>query len=294
MNILQLVRMHRAKWITPLVLVGACLSYAWAVSPRLEPGLLSPKSGQILDLSTRQPISDAFVVVRWLKQVSDPTLIGHGGGGTDGSGCVFREVVRTDAQGRFAVPSAREKISIESNWSVKKSIRYSWDLAVYAPKHGFAQHEIHFRDAPAAIRPLDDHPSVLSSSVGREQSLESVFLESGAGPSNERADFLLTTLGHASCEPHTSDLPVFSKELYLDAAHATCAAQGEEGALQLFALRRMLSSLFSPLPSLVLQELQTIEARYPPPPPYPRMANVEDGKRICELLMVNTQDEVSQ
>lgn len=275
------------------IVLGAGLTYAWAVSPSTERRLQAPKSGTVLDGRTKKPVPGAYVVVLWHRWVSDPFFFGHGNVGTQGTGCVYREIVRTDETGAFFILPSNDGFSVGFNLKPDKSIRYDWRLRVYAPGYAAEQHEMNFGGGASDVRPIGEHPIVVSGTLFGTQVLEPILLDVEGAP-EQRADFLAVQAGRFYCQPLSDDIVPFGREMYLDARKSTCDGGGERGALQLAELRSALSKarLIAPVSSEVAGAIAAIEARYPPPPPYPRLSTTEDGKEVCALL--KAQDEVQK
>lgn len=235
----------------------------------------------------------AYVVVLWRRWVSDPLFFGHGNVGTKGTGCVYREIVRTDEAGAFSISSVRDKFSVDFNLKPNRRIRYDWRLRVYAPGYALEQHEIQFGGGASDVRPIAEHPDVVSGKLLGTQFLEPILLDVEGAP-EQRADSLAVRAWRFNCPALSDDVVPFAREMYMDARNSTCDRGGERGALQLAELRAAVSKagLIAPLSSEAAATIAAIEARYPQPPPYPRLSTTEDGKEICTLL--KAQDEVQE
>lgn len=287
------MRSRKCSWrcVFLAIVLGIGMAYVWLVSPHVEFGLQAPKRGIVLDAQTREPVPGAYVVVLWRRWVSNPFLMGHGRGGTQGTGCVHREIVRTDKDGRYSIPSTANAFSIGFNLKLDKSIRYDWRLRVYAPGYGTEQQEIHFYGGESDVRSIGDHPFVKSGILLGIQNMEPILLDTQDEP-EKRADYLSVKVARFYCRPVPDDIVSFAKEMYFDAKEATCEKGGERGALNLAELRDAVSKArlgIAPVSSEAARAINAIQARYPSPPPYPRLSSVEDGKTICALL--KTQDE---
>lgn len=265
-------------WVAAVVVLGACMTYAWAVSPTIEPGLQDAKTGKVLDAATRLPIAGAYVVVRWQKRVSNPFLVGHGGGYPDGGGCVHREVVRTDENGVFHVPSTHTAIRPDFNLRPNRGISYHWDLSVYAPGYGPPLKEM---SDGTGLGPFF-YPSY--ELAGRdllkgEQKLAPMMLAQDSRVFRGRAATLSKLASDVDCSPSSSDPLPFIPSLFREALAATCQTDFGNGALALLSIRERLSP---PLSSDVRAKIIAIKDRqhgYQAP-----TASVEDERRLCTLL----------
>ncbi len=273
-------RKKRVRWLVALGLVGITLAYALAVSARVESGLQAANTGFVLDAETQKPLAGALVVVRWQRQVTDPLFVGHGGRMLEGTGCLYRTVVRTDDQGRFSVPSTRDSFHVEGNLRINKSEKYLWDMYTYVPGYGVTN----FLSSSPNARVMNEHPFVVSRDMSGAEVLEPVLLAKSDEPPSTRAESLGLTMWRFTCKPFAVEPDEFLREIYEDAYATTCTADGFEGALALAKLRRATSPPMAYVPQTAQDQIAAIQSRYPPPPPYPTKVSVKDGATICALL----------
>ena len=204
-------------WFVPVVALSALAVAAAVRKPQVEPGLHVAKSGRVLDAQTGQPLPGAYVVVRWLEQsgmsAASDTVDGR---------CLYRTIVRTDDQGRYAVPAVGFAIAAERSFGEH---RYFWDSYGYAPGH----------DEVGANR--SRHPIVAASTLPAVQELEPILLAAEHVSPSQRVAELADSLRRFSCEPYAKELGAVADEIYAEARTAACSPQPDSEAAQ--ALSRL-------------------------------------------------------
>jgi hypothetical protein len=200
-------------WLMPVIaLSGLSLAAIPSAKPRVEPGLQVAKNGVVLDAQTGRPVEGAYVAVRWLEQSQI-------GGHVTGQ-CLSRAVVRTDEQGRYAIPASN--LAVAPNHA---DTRYFWDVYAYAS--GYA-------DTPTRLA----HPRVRGSATRASQALEPIMLAVDHSAPTQRIDTLVDTLSRFSCDavakPESS--PV-ADQIYAEGYAAACLPEPNNAADALANLR---------------------------------------------------------
>lgn len=116
-----------------LILLAASALFAAALvlknaKPQLAPDWRAARVGVVRDAANGRPIAGAFVVARWLER-SAPAFDATG---VIAGRCLDRVVVRSDGDGRFAIPARADDRPLDADWNPTRSRRYARDLAVYA------------------------------------------------------------------------------------------------------------------------------------------------------------------
>jgi hypothetical protein len=254
------------------ILIGAGITYALAVGTAVESGLQAPKTGTILDVESHKPLEGAYVVVRWRQEVTDPFLIGHGN--IVGGGCVHRNIVQTDGDGHYSIPSSRSAFAVEHNFKPNRSVKYYWDLYAYLPKKGTLE-----VDAPSGPQPMfGEHPG--GSSNGAGQTLQPALLARPEGAPELRMDELLAVYSHFICKPDQPFPPApVAEKLYEEAFGVACTPTPNRGALRLDEFRNLVSPT---LPADAAVEVSSIKRRHGQMSKEPLLK--EDADRLCVLL----------
>jgi hypothetical protein len=191
--------LRASLWFVPVVALSALAVAAVVRKPLVEPGLLAPKSGVVMDAQTRQPLAGAYVVVRWLEQA-------RAGAHVEGQ-CLHRTVVRTDEQGRYAV--AALQLSVADHTLAER--RYFWDAYAYAS--GYAD------SSSATVR----HPRVVASAAPGIQSLETIALAADSAAPAQRIATLADMLSHVECLPYAkAEANPVAEQIYREAYAAAC------------------------------------------------------------------------
>lgn len=202
--------------------VLAAIAYPYRSRPIVEPGMQAAKTGLVLDAQTRQPIAGAYVVARWLQQSREMSFQSPEGM-VEGQ-CMFRIVARTDALGRYEIPSSAGRFNIDSPRSSAER-KYYWDAYAYAPGYGAA-------DSKAA------HPRLGSSSMPANQELEPILLSAAehAAP-DQRIAALIDTAVRFTCAAYSPAQIPAAEQVYAEAYAAACLPEPNDAARSLPRLR---------------------------------------------------------
>jgi hypothetical protein len=195
-----------------VVAMLTALAYAVPRGPAVEPGLQVAKSGIVLDMQTRQPVSGAYVVVRWLEQTAGSS------GKTQGQ-CVADTVIRTDEQGRYLIPTAHFPIAADGAAERK----YFWDTYAYAPGYAIAGAKVM-------------HPKALGSSIPASQSLAPILLTLDHSAPEHRVETLAETLSRFTCRPYANDTGPVVEQIYGEAYAVACLPEPNAAAQALVRL----------------------------------------------------------
>lgn len=195
-----------------LASMAASAMFGCSATPdTVEPGLQVAKSGVVLD-ETRQPVEGAYVVVRWLEQ-------SQANGKIEGQ-CLSRAVVRTDKQGRYAIPASNFAIAPQH-----AETRYFWDVYAYTP--GYA-------DLPARAV----HPRAMSSATPGDQHLEPIVVAADHDAPEQRIGTLVDTFLRFSCRPFAEQAPSpVVEQIYAEAYAAACLPEPNNAVSALARLR---------------------------------------------------------
>lgn len=207
----------RAFLLMPLVAMGVVAFAAGGSKPAVEPGLRVAKTGTVLDAQTHQPLAGVYVAARWLEQSTERSF---GTADTLQGQCLYRTVVRTDEQGRYAIPASTNfTIAAERTGMVR---RYFWDAYAYTPGYGM-------------VDSVASHPKSESSSIPASQALQPILLlaTDHAAPA-QRVDALIKTMERFTCEPYAA-APVPVAELAYAEGYAAACLQGSNEAARSLA-----------------------------------------------------------
>jgi len=190
-------------WLAPLAAL-ALVAGASLVGTEVEPGLQTAKTGVVLDAANGEPLPGVYVGARWMLQTQEPALLG---GKLEGR-CIYRFVVRTDAQGRYTIPTAQ--IDIAKNLLPGGEKSYFWDLYTYAAGYSTS--------SPVAVA----HPRAISDDANAESELEPILLAATHDTPQQRLPTLTETLAHFTCHPYAHDAGPIEQSIAAEAAAAAC------------------------------------------------------------------------
>lgn len=209
-------------WLSLTAALGA-LAYAATRGTTAEPGMTLAKTGVVLDAQTRQPLSGVYVVARWLENTTQPSLLG--GGRVEGQ-CLYRVVVRTDAQGHYTIPATGTSFRSASNRLWDHGKNHFWDLYTYSEGYAAAGGKHH----PEA--------STRGSASSETQSLAPILLAADHALAEQRVATLSDTLSRFTCEPYSRDPLPIARQVYADAYATACLLEPNDAARALAQLRR--------------------------------------------------------
>ena len=217
-------RFNFQRWSLLLTLIASLstLVYCVSVGTTVESGLQAAKTGVVLDAQTGQPLTEVYVVARWLEQSTRPALLGRGG--TVEGQCLYRVVVRTDSQGKYLIPETRTKFKVASN-PLDRSKRYFWDLYTYSSGY----------DGAADGRA---QPAIRSLSADKTQTLQPIMLAAEHAAAGQRVSALADTLSRFTCEPYSTDPLPIAQQVYAEAYATACLPEPNAAASALARLRR--------------------------------------------------------
>jgi len=199
--------------LLPIVVLGI-LGLAASSPPLIEAGLQTAKSGVVLDAQTRQPLADAYVVVRWLEQSRTPTS-----GAITGQ-CLKRVIVRTDDNGHYVIPATLLELAAKRTFATRT---YFWDAYAYTPGY--------------AAMVSANHPRALGSPVPAVQELEPMLLTADRAQPQQRVNELMDSLQRFSCEPFADELGPVAERIYAEAYSVACLPDPNSAASSLARLR---------------------------------------------------------
>lgn len=201
-------------WFVPVVALSALAVAAAVRKPQVEPGLLTAKSGAVVDAQTRQPLAGAYVVVRWLEQ-------SRAGASMEGQ-CLHRAVVRTDEHGRYSVPALQ--LPLAEHTLAER--RYFWDAYAYVSGYG-----------DTALTGVH-HPHAVASAEPGIQSLEPIVLAADHAAPVQRIAALADTLSRFECQPYAqAEANPVAEPIYQEAYATACLPESSGAAAALAHLR---------------------------------------------------------
>jgi hypothetical protein len=216
------LRARRLALNLGLLAAFAFAAFAFAGITETEPGLQARKTGVVLD-EAGKPLAGVYVGVRWMAQTTELPLLG---GKVEGQ-CLYRTVVRTDADGHYSVPPPADLASTDRNWLRGASTRYFWDLYTYGA--GYATTN------PSA-RPA------IASNADNLTTLAPIYLASDSPAGDRHLTQLADTLARFTCRPYAKDAGPVEEQIVAESAAAACLT-GNKSAQASCAMERQASSL---------------------------------------------------
>jgi hypothetical protein len=133
-------------------------------------------------------------------------------------------VARTDAQGRYEIPSSAARLNIKASRSSAER-KYFWDAYAYAPGY-------------SALGPRTPHPRLGSSSIPASQALEPILLQAADHTAPEqRVAALIDTAERFACEAYSPAPTPVAEQIYAEAYAAACLPEPNAASHSLARLR---------------------------------------------------------
>jgi len=179
------------------------------------PDWRAPRVGVVRDAASGRPIAGAFVVARWLEREAAR----FGSGGMIAGRCLDRVVVRSDGDGRFAIPARSDDGPLDADWNPLRRRDYTRDLQVYARGYRVGSQDSPWDDL-STPRPDTD-----AAGTARSDASIAFDLHDDAADAGQRLAHLVDAAQDFACDAHAADMSV-TEAIEADGYALGCLATG--------------------------------------------------------------------